>query len=281
MYQFEGQMEIYKTSTIVQSPELRASAKATRMYPAFVEPKLDGEFCYVKIGKEINECFTINKYGKIRMNFPALLDIKKFLCHDFGLKHHTATFLAELHFSRGKRGDLQHLLKLKDFDGLNITCFDVIEIDGVDLRDEPLFYRKERLMEFLPTSKNVIYGPYINCTYVENEKQAFDLYKVFINNGWEGVVVKPIESKLVMGPCEWAKIKEKDRNLYQVMKIDETAERMNIIVPFKASVGIRLANKYKKYVKVGDWVEIEHQGVLPSGSLRHAMLVPKPEWKKK
>jgi hypothetical protein len=43
-------------------------------------------------------------------------------------------------------------------------------------------------------------------------------------------------------------------------------------------VGLKAPNRYKKHIKIGDKVTVEHQGVLASGSLRHPVLIPRKEW---
>ena len=45
--------------------------------------------------------------------------------------------------------------------------------------------------------------------------------------------------------------------------------------PLGRVVGVKLVDKYKSRVKIGDVVTIEHQGILSGGGLRHPVYIPK------
>jgi len=268
-------MRILKSMLKPPSPELRGALGSTK-FPAFAELKLDGEFNFVHIDK--NKRFCVNKYGTVKTEFKAL----NALAQEISGKASSATLLAEVYFGDGKAGRLYDLLSNKKSDDLGIYVFDVLEIDGKDLRNSPLIDRKEYLHDLLN-------GKEASCKVVNNKEEAASYFTdVSRTDSYEGVVVKPFDSKLVFGPCNWVKIKRKDESDYKVHKIDSTQERIEIEAPVPANhpfqkskviVGVKAPNRYKKYLKVGDMVSIQHQGILKSGSLRSPVLLPRKEWK--
>ena len=72
----------------------------------------------------------------------------------------------------------------------------------------------------------------------------------------------------------WVKIKKKDINIYELVVIEQTRERGEVLVktsmhPNGRPVGVKICNKDKKGLNIGDQVAIEHQGITVNGSLRH------------
>lgn len=274
-------MKIIKTTAIPLCPELRGSLIGIK-YPVLAEVKIDGEFAFVH-ARARGDCFTVNKYGKIRTDFPDLDFVQAMLKKS---NHQSATFLAELYFSDGKNGSFYQFLANKESDDLRLYIHDIMELDSTDLRNEDLIDRKEILT-------GTIHELAISCKVINNETEAMNYFKYITSSGYEGIVLKPLNSKIVLGPCAWVKVKYKDQTDYQIQLIDSNQERIEVTVPViyttptspsttypnYVMVGVKAANKYKKYLKVGMMVTIEHQGVLPGGSLRHPVLIPKPEWK--
>ena len=262
-------------------PELRGSLSGLK-YPVIMDPKADGEFIFICISDTYEFC--VNKYGTTYEFFPALNNIKP---HLNMMKHKSATFLAELCVGKGRAHQLYTLNSSKNENhakDLQLFIFDVLEIDGADLRNEELISRKELLGTIFTMGHNY-------CPKVEignNEKDVEEFFKFCVGEGFEGIVLKPLTGKLVLDSCEWVKVKYKDQTNYTVIYVDNTQERIEIAAhipvnnpahPGTIAVGVKAPNKYKKHIKLGDVVTIEHQGVLESGSLRHPVLIPKPEWK--
>jgi len=153
-----------------------------------------------------------------------------------------------------------------------------LEIDNFDLRTTDLITRKEYM--------GVMLRGWSIATIVRNVPEVEKFFNERIALGYEGIVVKNFGSPIVLGPCDWVKIKNKDQTDYEIVEIDQDKERIEVLVPCFVPVGqgfihvgVKAPNRYKKYLKVGDKVTIEHQGVLDSGSLRHPVLIPKKEWK--
>jgi len=263
-------------------PELRGSIKHIT-YPAFAELKLDGEFNFLVYTPKL--CFLINKYGTVRKNFPALNDIEKILKNnvgtDVGHDKGSCMLVCEVYWDKGKLHDIYKLNSHKKDDDTKIAVFDVVSWNG-DLRREVLVDRLEGLhalglSDYTPESKVVL-----------NEVELEQFFEQMVKDGYEGIVAKPLDGIFPAGPCPWAKVKFKDQNDCAVTLVDTSKERIEIISvsvdptsgkPRMIPVGVKAPNKYKKHIKVGEVVTIEHQGVLESGSLRHPVLIPKGEWK--
>lgn len=192
-----------------------------------------------------------------------------------------AEFLGELYYGNGKAGSLYELLSHKIDDDLKLAVHDISRLNDEILGNKPLCERKEVLSYLLP--EHSIKSQILNNIYDIN-----NIFAAATHQGYEGVVVKHMYSKLCFGPCDWVKMKFKDQNEYDVVHIDPYKERIEICAygppgsnthVHGTKVGVKAPNRYKKYIKVGDVVTIEHQGRLQSGSLRHPVLIPKPEWK--
>jgi hypothetical protein len=271
-------MILSKSPTKGIFPELRGSLGAIR-YPAFAEYKYDGEATLVQYDIQWpKKIVTCNKYGTMRSDWSKLDEIAEIMeDHDI----QKALFLGELFFGEGKKGDLYKLLSHKqDDEALNIKIYDVAHIiNDVEMKagETALIDRKEILSELFTTHL-------IQPIVIQNKKEAMEVFETAKKAGYEGIVIKNFDGKLLNGPCSWVKMKDKDQNNYQIALIDRLKERIEILVPIPSitpgtsspsfiHVGCKCANKYKKYLKVGDWVTIEHQGVLDSGSLRHPVFI--------
>jgi len=266
-------MNTAKQSLKLNPPSLRGSLAGMR-YPAIAELKYDGEFDFLYYTKH-GPTYTINKNGTVKTDFPALAAIHQVLM-DKDVED--AVLLCELFWNTGKAGELYKLNSNKKSNNVNLIIFDIHTYNSMNISSCPLITRKEVLLELFHQSWQAKYK------VVENDTEAKIFFKDATKLNWEGIVVKSLDNCLSLGPCSWVKMKYKDRNDYPVTLVDLTKERIEVGVPFPGNthavmVGVKAPNKYKKHISVGDTVTIEHQGVLPSGSLRHPVLIPKPAWK--
>ena len=265
-------MIITKTQNRQAFPELRGRLSQIR-YPAYVEAKIDGEMnWYVPMAPDMflpgteDAPYLINKSGKMRMDFPVVDELPQ-----IGPK-----LLGELYWDAGKAGDLYEFLKHQTDDELKYCVFDV-NMPG------PYTHRREWLKKNIKTTPHVTVASAIE---VYSKRDAVWNYHNLINEGYEGVVVKNADSRFTMGPCGWVKLKKKDTTNYIVNAIDPDRERIEILVPtvdgdnrksifshglggWFVPVGVKVSDKDKADLKVGDIVTIEHQGVLSNGGLRH------------
>jgi len=252
-------------------PELRGKLSQIR-YPAYIEPKIDGElnWYYAPAGPpgsgEIG--MLVNKSGKQRYGMPIAYDLDKIQAI-WGLE-----LLGELYWNDGKSGDLYEVLKHQNSDNLKYMVFD-IDIPGTYLQRRALL---EQIIK--PTQHVTLIQKFV----VNNEREVRDAFTWWTRAGFEGIVVKNADSRLIMGPCGWVKMKKKDQSDYMVIHIDPHKERIQIAVPIThivvgdtpfggqsefAYVGVKVNHKDKTKLRLGDKVTIEHQGVLSSGGLRH------------
>ena len=255
--------------TKVQFPQLRGSLAGIR-FPAFAENKIDGELNYILFNGKYS--YTINKYGNTRRDFPVLSNITNTIRD----RVTSAVMICELYWGKGKAGALYELLSHKKDDDVMLGIFDVLEIDGQSLKNEPLIDRREKMLSMGVGLWTV------PCRVVTTKQDAEEMFALKTGQGWEGVVVKDLHSKYVNGPCSWVKLKAKDRSNYVVTGMDLTRERIEIGCDYankpRVFVGVKAPNRYKQHISIGDTVTIEHQGILPSGSLRHPVLIKKKGW---
>lgn len=256
-------------------PEIRGSFANIR-YPCFGEIKYDGEAIVISHNIE-RDITTTNKYGTMRSNWSKLNEIQTLLVNR-GVSE--AIFLGELFWSHGGSGMLYELLKHKTDDNLNIRIYDIAHLTTADYTVDStteLLDRKEVLTDLFSLTDFIV-----RPEVMHNKDEARSYFKKVTNVGYEGIVLKMFDGRLTKGPCAWVKMKYKDRNEYTVVYVDPTLERIKVEVVVgvvglsgrKVKVGCKCPNRYKQYVKVGDKVTIEHQGILPSGSLRHPVYVP-------
>lgn len=263
-------------NTDIPFPELRGKLAALR-YPALTEIKMDGEYnalFYNKskiVGGE-SKFITVNKYGRVRQDFPALMELQATLDAS---EAQSCTMLSELYYEDGKLGKLYGLNSNKESDSLSLHVFDVAGVNSMHVGKYELAERKEILYDLIGTDQAKV-------KLCQTELDVVEQFNLATSAGYEGIVAKALDSKLVMGPCSWVKMKWKDQTDYEVILVDSSKERIEVRVPTPGnthiSVGVKAPNKYKKHIKVGDFVTIEHQGILPSGSLRHPTLIKKKEW---
>jgi ATP-dependent DNA ligase len=254
---------------VLNIPKLRGSLAGLR-YPALVEAKIDGEFAFLDYDKGL--ITTQSQYGTSR-NDLSLFSVLETAFKENGVEQ--CTLLVEICWERGLKGSFYKLLENKSSKDLMIMPHDILFLNEKDLRDRPLVDRKEILYETIGELQ-------LPTRLVENKEEVEKWFKIVTDKGYEGIVLKSLDSPLVLGPCSWVKMKVKDRNDYQVALVD-VKERIAVIasLPTNGSntyVGVKAPNRYKKHIKVGDMVTIEHQGILKSGSLRHPVLIPKKEW---
>ena len=248
-------MNTVRTSSKSQYPELRGR-EATLRYPAWAEPKLDGEFNWLI--KDSDGCYTVNKRGLRRSECPATQ------CFEANPNVYSVQLIGELYWPPGHNGALYDLLRHQKDDGLVFKPFDIVELNGVSLTKHML---KDRI-DIMFNRLNIVPEGKI----VKSHEHMQQFFNKQLSLGYEGIVVKNLDSNLVFGPCSWVKLKKKDQNDYPIVYIDPTLERIEVLVKTDTTsknVGVKVPNKAKFKLQKGDIARIEHQGILSTGGLRH------------
>lgn len=243
-----------------------SSAGKRIQYPVFVEWKLDGEFNVLKTDTSTPD--LQNKYGKLRWNFPVTDAFKGIKC----------IVLGELHWGDGKNGALYDFLKHKEDDGLYFTMFDCLEYEGISLRLLSLMKRREALIDIIQRIHMgwVYLSKSVWCENIDEVNECIEENK---RDGYEGVVIKPAHS-VFNGGSNWIKIKHTATMDLSVARVDPALERIDVWVPSESAntatlCGVKVMNKVKATLKIGDIVEIKHFGRLSQGGLRHPSFVRK------
>ncbi len=115
-------MKIRKTNNPALFPELRGVTTGIR-YPAFVEPKRDGEYCVACVKPDTAATFLINKYGTQRYDCQLTYQLATYALQN---NIANAILLGELCYMEGHKGDLYKLLSNKTNDQfLKYHIFDI------------------------------------------------------------------------------------------------------------------------------------------------------------
>lgn len=246
-------MEHYKTEQKADCPKLRGTMSDIH-FPAWIEVKRDGEFNVALVSR--SEMTTKNKYGLVR--------IMPFMPFDYGCG--TAIFMGELCYGEGHKNDIYKLNanKFSDED-IKFYPFDILELNGRDTVDEDLLTRLE-----------IMGSIGINATgkIVESEEDIQNYYDNAIQKGYEGVVIKNVDERLITkGRCCWYKKKYKDRTNFEVVMVDTSRDRIEIDVRGN-NVGVKATQQQKQNLKAGDIVTIKHQG-FTKHAIRHPVFIKK------
>ena len=241
--------------------KLRGST-AGLTFPVWAQKKIDGEYNWL-VNDPDRIPYTVNKYGLIRYDYPVTQSIPP------ALRKHHFILIGELYYGDGKNGALYDLLQNKENDALNFYVFDILSLgmDATPIAKKPFIERMERLWELGLECQ-------VQGMMVENPLQLTIYFESIIKLGYEGIVVKDLNSPLMLGPSNWVKMKKKDVSEFQVCSIDPVRQRIEVVVDTSTPgvhkrVGCKCSNKDKRTLKVGDVVKIEHQGILAGGGLRH------------
>jgi len=177
-----------------------------------VEPKLDGLRILIHFvrGKFV-KAFTRNLNETSRM-FPELTKIEKFVncdsaifdCEAVGLDEETklmANFQTTM--TRRRKHDIGETSKKVSID---FFIFDVISKDGKNLMDKNYLERRKILEETVRLG-----GPFklVDYEVTKNPERINKLYKKRIKEGYEGIMVKRVNSGYIPGRTGWRWVKMK------------------------------------------------------------------------
>jgi bifunctional non-homologous end joining protein LigD len=108
--------------------------------------------------------------------------------------------------------DLGKIWFLKQKFPLTFMAFDILELNGQDLRREPYWKRKEILEQLLD-------GVGSNIKYAELSKHPKRLFQDIIQRGGEGIILKQLESPYLEGirTYSWLKVKLEQKAVCDVI----------------------------------------------------------------
>jgi len=184
-------------------------SKADIRYPCFVSLKLDGELTYII--KKREKVFSVNKpkYGRYRLNYPALEEFSLLNLPD-------GIYLAELYWSEGRsKEDFYSLLRNKTSNELKLAVFGILQ------QKEKTNYNAEETYNYL-TELNEECKKYafryfsVIPQWKINDGEELNLLVIdyIYKKGYEGLVIKNREAVWREGrSINWIKIKKKEREI--------------------------------------------------------------------
>jgi ATP-dependent DNA ligase len=182
------------------------------------ELKVDGERCMLIYKDGVFELINRKGFNKI-FTYPEVKNITfKTEVKSIILDGEIATF----------DGRQSTLLKRQTTDKLKVALlqkiypitywvFDILELNGIDLRDKPLLKRKEILSETLSENRWIRILPYTT--------NGLKLWEFVNQEELEGIVAKDKNSPYTVGRKDWIKIKRRIEVVCRVLGWNEKSER--------------------------------------------------------
>lgn len=155
--------------------------------------------------------------------------------------------------------------------GLYFVAFDLLELDGADLRSEPWRARRELLADRLgDIGGNVSVTPAAECSQVEHDRH--------LAAGFEGSVVKRAESRYLGGSRGWVKVKARRELETEVGAISRDGDELQVLCDTYGDQTVwagvwrpELRGAYRRgELNCGDKVRIVYSNTTARGRLREA-----------
>lgn len=183
-----------------------------------IEPKIDGEDT-VDIRTAKGEVFAINRYQTYYTTLPFLKEFPNI----------SMAVRGEMYVKGGRVYDLRHALKSNP-EIIRLAVHDLLWYESEDQRNKPLRDRKA-ILNNIPFTGRIHLMPSYAVTRSKSEILA--LKDRAIAEGYEGIVVKPLDSKYVQEA--WLKIKDKIEYdvLLTAMKLTDKVESTGLAWAFK------------------------------------------------
>ncbi|MEM3793302.1 MAG: RNA ligase family protein [Candidatus Bathyarchaeia archaeon] len=159
----------------------------------------------------------------------------------------------------GRAGSFYKFLSSRTRAGetLRIRVFDVLELDGEDLRALPLSERIERLKPLIPIDGPVALAKGRTARDLEEIRAIFN---EAVGEGYEGVVIKPLSSRY--GDGAWMKLKAVKTIDAVILGITKTEAFRNGEPPHSFLIGFRDEDGYRPYGKVGTGLSAEEREAI-------------------
>jgi len=181
--------------------------KSDIRFPCYASLKLDGELTYIV--KKEEKVFSVNKpkYGRWRLEYPALEEFKSLNMPD-------GIYLAELYWNEGRtKEDFYGLLRNKTSDELKLAIWGILQQYGRTDFTAREVYNYLTYLDDECKSRNFKYLSVAPQWLVADREELEELAEEYIvRKGFEGLVVKREDAVWIDGASiKWVKIKLKDR----------------------------------------------------------------------
>lgn len=212
--------------------------------PYLVERKYDGERALLQIDPD-GDFRIANRYNSLyeRSQLPrGLAEEIEAACDG------PMVLDCEFAFGHGKAGDLYKFLsaRARMADGLRLYVFDILELDGRDLRGLPLAERLEIIRRRVKFGENLRMA---EGSIARSEAEVGAAFEEAVREGYEGVVVKPLASQYLDGA--WWKVKAKRTADVVALGIAKTEAFRAGGLPHSFLIGLRDGDGYRPCGKVG------------------------------
>lgn len=172
---------------------------------------------------------------------------------------------------RALQTDRLRIELLRDMIPVKFYVFDVLQINGKDVRDNPLIIRKTILNSFVEETPSI---EIVKYWFSFNVKELW--YDVLKNN-LEGIIAKRKDSVYVPKRTHtWLKIKNIKEMVVNVEGFKETSGRSlhGSLITDRCDVSLLTVGNKEYYFKhKPKKIKVRYYGVYPSGKLRNPVLV--------
>ena len=237
-------MNLRKTPTIAE----RAPASTFLNLRAEAQVKLDGEWITCVHSKSDTTFLNRRSWTGNRATNPRL---SAGIARIFGAK--SVIVVGEL-CSRGFYGENGFLRLRENRDSLTLVLFDVLELIGRNLRQEPFICRWGILTNFMEKYRNSDPVRLVPSFTVNNVEEALKVFNASVENGFEGIILKPHNSAYVNNA--WLKWKHTHTEDAKIMGIRKTKGFKETGIASSWLIGIETPTGLKQKGCVGsglDW----------------------------
>ena len=159
---------------------------------------------------------------------------------------------------------------LRNIIPIKFYVFDILECDGVDVRNQKLIIRKTILNNALEETENIEIVPYFF--------DGKELWKKCLKENWEGIIAKEKNSTYKEGSRsgEWLKIKNVKETIVKILGYKETSGRGShgALRTDRCDVALTTEQLKREYFEIKpSLARVKYYGVYPSGKLRNPVLV--------
>ena len=175
--------------------------------PSTIQVKADGELEYLNYNRlgfsfTTAQAYTLNKWGKLRTDFPALTQLAEALSQTH---FNQAEIMCELYAKQNGKPLIlpQFIHAIKgtppQLDLINIGIFDILTLNGEPLNGEPV-QKWQTIESYLKNCTNVHILPYTMAT---TKNDVYNFWKTHVHDGkYEGLVVRTTLDTFKVKPCK-------------------------------------------------------------------------------